>query len=316
MQDLASIVEQEARVKDYIGKGPNSIIAHTMTQVTNGTYPLKANVDFKSDSPQAKTGLSNTKLGRAYQNSIAERAEKARLEKARQARTQTSGQDAKGPSSQAKIMARLSKLENVKKMTGTGHDKITMTKIQLDNPVTLRVAGKDRKITHLYTQIGAKSPTEEKTELRCYLGNKSGAYQRVHTSLTQEKDEMTSHTMVQTGSKVSIPQWRGGGERVGFDSREKKGEGFAARELNIRHKEQCKVKDWIKARDWDSLTKEQQDGCKLLAKTFNKALDRVCRDVNKGEIKNRTVTGITDKFKILDDTAACARLDPFVKLWG
>ena len=108
----------------------------------------------------------------------------------------------------------------------TGHHSVTMFKVQLLKPHTLLVAGVQRDITHAYTQVG--SPTE----IRCYLGNEEGAYQRVHTSLTidnrsqedlkeGEKKEKKAHTMVQTGKQIAVPGWvtpNTPATRVGLDS--------------------------------------------------------------------------------------------------
>ena len=189
-----------------------------------------------------------------------------------------------------------------------GHKSVKMLKIELKaEHITLTVAGKPRAITHLYTQQGRPG------ELRCYLGNAEGAYQRVHTSLT---DKLDAHTMVQTGDEVSVPGWDREnkekkvivGTRVGYDSKEGEGPhqpagsrssrnkpvgpGFAARGLSIRSKPQTTVGPTLIAHPTE-LTPEQSAACLHLAHVFNVVLDQVFAEligpdgVHRGHRDNR-----------------------------
>jgi hypothetical protein len=200
-------------------------------------------------------------------------------------------------------------------ITEAGHKSVKMLKIALKaQHITLTVAGKPRAITHLYTQQGRPG------ELRCYLGNTDGAYQRVHTSLT---DKFEAHTMVQTGDEVSVPGWDREkekkvivGTRVGYDSTEgvgplvdqpgvglrntQVGPGIAARGLSIRSKSQTTVGPTLIAHPTE-LTKEESAACLHLASVFNVVLDQVFAELT-GPNGSTAVTGITGDFKVLDET--------------
>lgn len=222
----------------------------------------------------------------------------AELEGLREKRVGSSALGATSVSQEA-LFDRLGKLQGAKKLVETGHPTISMTKIRLDKSIFLTVGGVPREITHLYTQVG------NPTELRCYLGNDNGAYQRVHTSITVIKNQpMVAHTMVQIGDEISVPTARekAGATRIGFDSTEETGKpGFANREFTIRSKEQCNVQG-IAGANWGDMSEEQKRGCTLLATRFNLALDKVCLDIMTGKADERTVTGIGSGFKVLDDS--------------
>jgi hypothetical protein len=155
------------------------------------------------------------------------------------------------------------------------------------------VGGQARSITHLYTQ------TVEQREIRCYLGTATGAYQRVHTSLTRA-EPMTAHTMVQTSKEVAVPGWQGKGTRVGFDSVEKPGQGLRARDLTYRPAGQSTVKDELIGQDFLTLGEEAQKGALRLADDFNEVLDLVFKDIMAGAAEEREATGTTVDFVLLD----------------
>jgi len=290
LAEVDQVAENE--VKNYVER-KNRITEAQVTKVREGTYPLKENATLLGMLEDSYLKLSQ------------ERRDNEELKRLREERTKTTD-DKSTTLSQKEIFDRLKQLQYAKKQKGgAGHPSITMTKILLDKTVKLSVGGVEREITHLYTQPG------NETEIRCYLGNEKGAYQRVHTSLTvQEGETPTAHTMIQTGDEVVVPsmdEGRKGGTRIGLNSTEGKkiggkgGYGLENREFSIRSQKQCTVGDWLQGEEWHKLGEEQQQGCYLLADTFNAVLDKVCEDVNKGDPEGREVTGITEDFAILDD---------------
>jgi uncharacterized protein DUF4157 len=267
-------------VKVYI-VGNKAIIAQPQAKVKAGTFNLKPEGGLKGS------------LKQAYDKFMEAEEQAARLAKLRATRVNTQVTAGRAIS-QKEILDRLNALQGARKLKEEGHPSIQMTKIALDRPVKLKVGGQERDITHLYTQPG------NQTERRCYLGNKDGAYQRVHTSITDD-DEMTAHTMIQTGRTVAVPPIRGGGTRIGFDTKEEKGEGFAARDLKVRSKEQSTVAGYIAGQTPKDLEEAALKGALLLASRFNAVLDEVFADISRGAPKEREVEGITSDFKILDD---------------
>lgn len=280
-QEMAQMEEVGVSEVKPIVNGPKCITAEKMTTVKAGKFNLKPDAVLVG------------RLQQGYEKYIAAKNNQAKLERLSRERAVSTG-EAPVKLSQQEIIKRLQALQSAKKNTESGHVSIMMTKIRLDNPITIIVGGQARVITHLYTQPG------NETEIRCYLGNADGAYQRVHTSLTADA-ESTAHTMVQTGDEVTVPQIKPGGRRIGFDTSEQQEKGFATRPKKIRSTKQCTVKDWISADDFGKLSPDQQNGCILIADRFNQALDKVCADVNKGTPEEREVTGITSDFKVLDD---------------
>lgn len=268
---------------------PKSVAKSCYEQMTGQRVSAPKSGKYKVTNPEIPE-----RLQKSYQKIHEDRIINEQLSKFSMERTQTTGEET-AVVSQKDTMDRLWELNKVKRQTEMGNVSIMMTKIALDAEVILVVGGQARSITHLYTQPG------NDTEIRCYLGNKDGAYQRVHTSLTLDKS-MTAHTMVQTGELVTIPNVQDGGTRVGFDTEEGESPGFGERPLKIRSKKQCTVEGWLKGEDWTSLTEEQRNGCMLLANKFNEALDKVCIDISKGEVNKRNVTGIGVDFAKLDDT--------------
>ncbi|MDA0182230.1 hypothetical protein OJ997_18130 [Solirubrobacter phytolaccae] len=203
---------------------------------------------------------------------------------------------------QATIFARLEALGEARaeQRKGEGHGSVKMTKIPLLVKPQLSVGGANRLITHLYTQAG------NETELRCYLGNDKGAYQRVHTSLTMD-DERTSHTMVQTGEDIAVPGWMSapGATRIGFNAKEGAALGYGNRKLTERDKATSTVKTPagvgdIQGQAHSELSQPELDGSTLLAVRFNRALDDVFKDIFTGTPQEREVKGITADFTILD----------------
>jgi hypothetical protein len=172
----------------------------------------------------------------------------------------------------------------------SGHPSIQMAVIVLPCAYTLLVAGQARPITHLYTQV------IERREARCYLGDEQGAYQRVHTSLTNDD---SAHTMVQICPKVIIPGYNDHvlGTRTGFDL-------FGSslwlsqRKLNPRSKAQCSVKGSIDGIHVSELGFETRAGCELMALFFNQVLESVLFDLLRAS--NVAATFISSDFTILD----------------
>ncbi len=193
---------------------------------------------------------------------------------------------------QKEIMNRIWAINKAASAPAKGHPSIKMIKIRLLRETMLTVGGAPRKIDHLYTQAG------NETEIRCYLGDASGAYQRVHTSLTLDK-EMSAHTMVQTGEEIAVPGYRGPGVRTGLDTVEGATPGFASRKPKPRSTTQNTVEGWLKGVDFGKMSKDQQNAVLHVATIFNEALDQaltVLPDPVEG-----AAMGIDADFKILDD---------------
>jgi hypothetical protein len=210
---------------------------------------------------------------------------------------------------QSDILDRIKQYHAAMAEKSPGHSSVQMTRIPLCTALLLRVGGEDRKITHLYTQVGNAQ------ELRCYLGNateeQDGVYQRVHTSITSDG---TAHTMVQTGKNVAVPGLEAAvsherdapGTRVGFDSEEQRDKdgkllGFAARTLRERPQNLCHAKtkhrDWvIRGQKWSELAERDRKGAELLAKRFNAVLDSAIAAI----MEDRTVKRLRPEFKTLD----------------
>lgn len=174
---------------------------------------------------------------------------------------------------------------------GTGHPSIKFAGIVLPRAYTLWVAAREHPITHLYTQV------IEQREVRCYLGNAEGAYQRVHTSLT---DDDSAHTMVQICPVVIIPGYndhRTMGQRTGFDL-------FGSslllsqKPLQPRSKAQCTVKGSIDGLHASELHPRMKTACELMARSFNEVLEAVLLDLLHAS--NVTATFIGPSFVILD----------------
>ena len=295
----------ESVVKGYVVT-PKSLIVQEKMSMVQGRTALVLKPGVQLPGP----------LANAYAKTLKDLAAKKDLEAylaryAETSRVSNTATSSAGPSTfptQAEVMERLRRLQTARKMTGLGHGAVTMTSILLRSPVELIVENDKKPITHLYTQVGRTDKDGRALEIRCYLGNAQGAYQRVHTSLTED-DPMRAHTMVQTGAQVAIPQWKGRavGERVGFDSVEN-GKGLGGRTLDARTDAKAStVKDanrhvWIRGLDFMTLTETQRAHCRQLAGTFNLALDSAIADVMDETFDlYRTVTGTTQDFQILDD---------------
>ena len=82
---------------------------------------------------------------------------------------------------------------------------------------------------------------------------------------------MTAHTMVQTGTDVSVPGWwLVKGTRVGFDSEEAKpGMGVRGRDLTFRPKQQSTADEYLIGQDWSELDPEEKKGAVRMAENFN-----------------------------------------------
>ncbi len=200
---------------------------------------------------------------------------------------------------QADLITRLKKLHNDRTKKDVedrdiNSKNLLMTRIALDNDRIVIVNGKPRVFTHLYTQPG------NQTEMRCYLGNEAGAYQRFHTSIT-DNDELKqpSHTMIQTGTRLHIPGARGneGAPRIGFDAVQRDTPGYMHRDLVKRSEGQTGAKGNYEAVVADD---DEQKRLKTMAAQFNFVLDMVLKDVCRGEVKERDVLFISG-FEVLDD---------------
>lgn len=293
-QTLASITDAgESRIKTYI-IGKNSIIEQTLTKAKVGIYRLKQGFELKGEL-QSQYAI----FQKQAESQI--KFEQSRIQRLKQPVT------ANTEISQKELFKRLQQLHSKTQTVKNRHPTIMMTKIKLDSPIILHVGGKAREITFLYTQPGNSH------EIRCYLGNNIGAYQRVHTSITLD-DHSSAHTMVQIGENIVIPGYHtSNSSRIGFDSVEgvlndmphsnqSNNYGFANRKLTVRNKKQSTVKDFLKGVDANDLTQDQLFGCHILASRFNQALDNICSDIMNGEVESRMVTGITSDFTILDDS--------------
>jgi hypothetical protein len=230
----------------------------------------------------------------SYAQMEAARGHTDKLAALRTARLEKGGGTESAPT-QAAVMKELFTLGQNATPSGTGHPSVKMTRITLDTTLKLRVGGMPRDITHLYTQ------TVDDREIRCYLGNAEGAYQRVHTSLTREKS-MTAHTMVQTGPEVAVPGWKGSGTRVGFNSTEEPGKGVRDRGITFRTGKDSTVDKNLTGQDWSELSEEDQRGAVWLAENFNELLDRVFIEVVNSRPNEREVTRTTVDFELLDDS--------------
>jgi hypothetical protein len=267
-------------VLPYLRKKDRITLKEFPEKVVAGMHPLKP--DFTLKGPLL-TNYASRNVGRERDKKLAAQ----RGERKQQPR-------ADGPvPSQAEVMAKLIACGQQAVRPANGHPSVKMTAIKLDDEQPLMVGGQARSITHLYTQ------TVEQREIRCYLGTATGAYQRVHTSLTRD-EPMTAHTMVQTGKDVAVPGWWGRGTRVGFDSVEKPGEGLRARDLTYRPARQSTVNDELIGEDFLKLSEPAQKGALRLADDFNEVLDRVFRDVMAGGAEEREATGTTVDFVLLD----------------
>jgi hypothetical protein len=174
--------------------------------------------------------------------------------------------------------------------TGKGHASVKMAKIPLIKSVEYSVYGKTHAVTHLYIQTG------NETEIRCYLGTEVGPFQRIHTSLTVQKDETpTAHTMVQVSKTLGIPPFAGTGVRVGFDSTETEaGMGFGARLLTGRSKAQCTVTGYIDGMTLLEVGTATAGQAEAMAKSFNRTLDAISKDICSGEIGKRSITWLSE----------------------
>jgi hypothetical protein len=293
---IVSMEKSDAFVKPLIG-GKNRMTDESHSQPAARTYSLAA----KPLHPELK---------KVYDDAIIKQRLERQFEDFRKAR-QPSQSPGKLPT-QVALMDRLDVFKTAApplEKSVAGHDAIRMIAIELLNEITLDVGGEARKITHLYIQVG-NSADGTILEWRCYLGDKRGAYQRVHTSLTRElPSQLTqgqpsrAHTMVQTSDTIAIPgiRERGIGTRVGFDSIEGNQPGFATRKLTDRGAKGSDVSGSLKGQDISSLAPEIRQGCQLLADRFNDALDRASADVQEGDAQARRPRRTTAAFTVLDD---------------
>jgi hypothetical protein len=267
-----------AEVKSYITPNAKALVENTTTKARNGTFTLKA------------SAVLPVKLQEAHKKFKDVKRQEAAFAKSDAGQTNA---ETGPPPSQDTALKRIDELyKHVD--NSRGNDKVQMAKIKLLKPLKLRVGGEERTITHLYTQVGRD------IERRCYLGNAEGAYQRVHTSLTGDK-EMTAHTMVQTGPAVAVPKLRAGGTRVGYDSKEGQTPGYAKRPLTNRSVDQSTVVGTLQGQNPDALDDDTYLGTKALSERFNKALDAALADANLQDAKTRDVSRAGPGFKILDD---------------
>ncbi len=278
----------ENQVKDYVER---------KNRITTEPKPVKAGPPLALKTPPLLVGV----LAQAYVREMQRRQAREQYRVKRETLAATAIGDVPALD-QAGVMKRLRDLGSQKDRSETGDNRVVMTKIKLSRVVKLKVGGIEREITHLYTQAG--SPTE----IRCYLGTANGAYQRVHTSLTEpsgaKKEAHTSHTMVQTSETVATPGSGRTANRVGFDAEETKasGKSLAARDLDRRSAKQCNVEDWLVADDWTKMDEAQREGCYMLAREFNAALDKVLADAGRGELNDWEVGRSAEGFKTLDDS--------------